>query len=333
MYQGTIDIAVYPVVPAHLEDILRREKKSIRAFNQVFSFTSMGVRLNEGIFRNGPSVFRICGELCHRIGHLLGRDGNARKFGSVSFLVAKSSVCFMLCQIYFSDEAMEYECRSSLLDGLRQDSIKEVQRILRRCNPYVGVYKGAYEVFKREKLANLCISINTDCTRMDVRRYNAPGSEDVAVIIPDGGTDEVVRLERDIVVRLQGGGLVRVDETWSCYEPLHYVLMFPFGTQGWGRGYKDSNGRKVTLMEYCQYRLAVRSLSFSVPHSYGRLFMQYVTDMWARLEQDRLRYFKTSGAQRKLRVELYQVSCVSVAAVMLNLCLRILGCSRRCWGK
>ena len=32
---------------------------------------------------------------------------------------------------------------------------------------------------------------------------------------------------RDIVLRAQTGSLQRISETASCYEPLHYVLMFP----------------------------------------------------------------------------------------------------------
>ena len=67
---------------------------------------------------------------------------------------------------------------------------------------------------------------------------------------------------------------------------------------------KATNGRTLTLAKYASFRLAVRKVNdgqLLQPHSYGRLFMQYMVDLWARIEQDRLNYFKTTEGKRKVR--------------------------------
>ena len=36
----------------------------------------------------------------------------------------------------------------------------------------------------------------------------------------------------DILLRAQTGSLQRINENASCYDPLHYLLTFPYGTPG-----------------------------------------------------------------------------------------------------
>ena len=55
-------------------------------------------------------------------------------------------------------------------------------------------------------------------------------------------------------------------------------------------------------MEYYSYRLMVRS-AVSYLHLYGRLYHQYLADMYAKVEQLRLNYIKCN--QQKIRVDLY----------------------------
>ena len=55
--------------------------KNIRQYNCLFTFTSMGANidrsLNDG---RGPSIYRISGQVHHRIGSLLPPDGSPPKF-------------------------------------------------------------------------------------------------------------------------------------------------------------------------------------------------------------------------------------------------------------
>ena len=70
------------------------------------------------------------------------------------------------------------------------------------------------------------------------RRYNlAEGLKEVQVLIPDGEGDKPP--DRDIVLKPRGGNddLQYIPETHRSYDPLHYTLFFPEGSEeGWNLG-------------------------------------------------------------------------------------------------
>ena len=54
---------------------------NIRAYNMMFSFTSMGGKIDTKINNgNGPYVYRLYGQNYHRIGSLLPEEGSTPKF-------------------------------------------------------------------------------------------------------------------------------------------------------------------------------------------------------------------------------------------------------------
>jgi hypothetical protein len=65
-----------------------------------------------------------------------------------------------------------------------------------------------------------------------------PIASEVAAIIPDISPDWHQRTFRDMILQLCNAnpgtlGLERVDPSHAAYLPLHYVLLFPYGDQGW----------------------------------------------------------------------------------------------------
>ena len=135
----------------------------------------------------------------------------------------------------------------------------------------------------------------------DPRRYNAPTAPEVAVIMPGDGYSEGVA-SRDIVLHARTGGLQRITEGNCAYDSLHYVPLFPSGDNGWHLKIAHSRGKgDVTALEYYSSRLMVRS-DLSNLHMCGRLFHQYLVDMFAKVEQQRLNYIKCN--QQKIRVDL-----------------------------
>jgi len=60
----------------------------------------------------------------------------------------------------------------------------------------------------------------------------------------------------------------------------------------------------LTALEFYNYRLRLRDRDFSLLHSAGRLFQQYVVDMYAKIEQMNLNY--VSYNQKQLRADCYQ---------------------------
>ena len=83
------------------------------------------------------------------------------------------------------------------------------------------------------------------------------------------------------------------------YDPLMYVLMFPYGDKGWEQDYKSGN-KKYTAREYYKYRLTTYGgNTFNTIHQMGRLFQQYVVDIYVKIEDGRLKFIR--GNQSKLR--------------------------------
>jgi len=103
---------------------------------------------------------------------------------------------------------------------------------------------------------------------------------------------------RDIILTTSDNRLQRLKIADPKYEPLQYVLMMPRGTNGWTTMrslHPDFGDRKVTLLQYMQYRLGVRPVPGQAlnPQHFCRLFGQYLVDNWSRTEEDRLNYIRT----------------------------------------
>ena len=147
----------------------------------------------------------------------------------------------------------------------------------------------------------------------DARRYNLPTVEEIAAVVPGDGSENV-RAHRDIILRLQGGGLRRISNLHPSYLPLHYVLFFPHGEEGWHldiplqlpNGNAPHRSKKVTQLLWYAYRLHIRPSEIEPQNLFkgGRLFQQFTCDGWASIEQCNLTW--AANNQKKLRADLYQ---------------------------
>ena len=75
---GQVSLPLLPPTPQFLESLLpnRHFLDSIRVYNSMFSFTSMGGRIDNSVNDGrSPYVFRINGSNHHKIGSLLPRSG------------------------------------------------------------------------------------------------------------------------------------------------------------------------------------------------------------------------------------------------------------------
>ena len=100
--------------------------------------------------------------------------------------------------------------------------------------------------------------------------------------------------------------MTHIDQYNSKYDPLHYVLPFIKGEQGYEFNIKQKNSEKnVSAMQYYSYYLQIRDLDKITINKFGRLFQQYTVDMYSKIELQRLLYFKSSEGQKKIRSELY----------------------------
>ncbi len=263
-------------------------RKNIRNINCAFSMSSIGV--NQQTFSSyGPYVFKICGMIHHRIGQL-GHENNTPKFA----------------QIYIYDSEQQQNFRSNL-NGLNteygNEIIRELQMWLINNNVLVKQFKNAYEISKEKEIAEVSIILRADIRPSDAhtRTYNAPTTNEISIIIPETGNENV--FNRDIVLSTREGKLMHIHETHAMYDPLQYVLFHPYGTIGWNLQCRKSNGKVVTALDFYNYRLMVRKNEFNILHYGGRLFQQYVVDQYAKIDQCRLNFLKHN--QKKIRADLY----------------------------
>ena len=115
-----------------------------------------------------------------------------------------------------------------------------------------------------------------------------------------------------------GHTLMRIETIHPIYDPLMYVLMFPFGDKDFSPDAHPLTKKPsecCSAMQYYKYRLMPQSgATFNTIHRLGRLFQQYVVDMYAKIEFSRLQYLRFNQSQ--LRADLYQG--LADAAVVSN---------------
>lgn len=89
--QGKISLPLLKDPPIFLRDLLENKHpkskaflEDIRAYNSMFSFTSMGGKIDKTINNGaGPYVYRMYGQNFHMIGSLLPMEGNTPKFSQL----------------------------------------------------------------------------------------------------------------------------------------------------------------------------------------------------------------------------------------------------------
>ena len=165
----------------------------------------------------GIYTFRIQGQLCHLIGSLLPSPGRQPAFSQI--------------YMYNSDPMEQAQYRiSHHHDLLDVNIVLLLQAMLHQYNPYIKTFLTARERLNQN--ANISLRLKmVDLPHYDSRRYNRPTVNEIAVIMVGSGEEATVG--RDIVLQARSNRLQRIRETHSSYNPLRYLLLFPFGEQGW----------------------------------------------------------------------------------------------------
>ncbi|XP_074305872.1 uncharacterized protein LOC141641094 [Silene latifolia] len=276
--------------------------ENIRAYNAMFSFTSMGGKIDHSVNQGrGPYTFRMRGQNIHRIRSLLPSAGTMPKF----------------CQLYIYDTEEEVENRKTALsqntpNRFDDDLIESLQKMVDEKNPVAKNFRMA-----RDRLSSnedVEVSIRLISRRdTDERTYNCPTASEVAALI-EGDLDPNMD-KRDIIVQKSCGRLQRISELHPSYMALKYPLLFPCGEDGYRLGIlhgeslgisQSENPRdKLTLREWFAFRIQDRPLSMEYPILLlaRRLFQQFLVDGYTTVEAHRLLFVRFK--QDLLRVENY----------------------------
>ncbi|KAJ7164034.1 hypothetical protein C8R43DRAFT_827356, partial [Mycena crocata] len=216
---GKVELNPLKDIPADLDKLFKDDttqakefRKNIAQYNTALSFTSLGVQEDRSINNGGgPPIFRIHGDLCHRIGTLLPSEGQRPTYA----------------QLYIYEPRAALDHRMNNNSNLRRDTMEILQRVVRDNHQYAPLFRHSYEALANEA-DNVSVSLRV-APGVHARRGNLPTADEVAVILPNQqGTEP-----RDIILRRRNGALIRISELHPAYTPLYYVLLFPSGENGW----------------------------------------------------------------------------------------------------
>lgn len=268
----------------------------IRSYNSAFAMISSEAKVSDTMLQ-GIYHFKIHDIFYHRTGPMAVGYGFAPRYAQLYFYDVDTAVNMRM------REQSNQQCDGRLM--------REIAVQLEGNNPFVRSFHTMHEYCERvenvQREVCMVIKVNRD---FDIRRYNDAVQTDVAVIF--NTIDGEPPFERNMVAFPKVNGTVRnVSVLDSSLDPLAYPLLFPNGDTGWhvnmihnipSMSTAAAPRTKVTMLQYAAYRLANRN-NFSLLHHSQKLFLQWVVDMYVRIEGTRLHFIKQN--QANLRSEIY----------------------------
>ena len=291
---GKIKLPPLPDPPEMLHSLLvddsyvaKHFQQNIRRYNACFAMTSFGAtkKIREPGYM---PTFKIQGQVYHRIGGLNPAENEDPKY----------------LQLYFVNDfqqQLKQRCKNDSI--VREDLILSLQEMLHKENNYVKSFKMAMEIITTE--LSLKITADRIPNIEHEGRFNIPVSSEVAVIMTGERCES-----RDIVLNLRDNTLRRISETHRSYDALQYPLLFWKGEDGYHFELKQINSdtgslssKKISAMNFYAFRIMVRPEEFNIILRGRELFHQFLVDVYAKIETERLRYIQLN--QRKLRAADY----------------------------
>lgn len=262
---------------------------NIRKYNGSFQMTSFGAKK---VFEGGfMPTFKVQGQVYHMVGSLLPLQEKPQ------FL-----------QIYFVGEPeREADLRCQNFPDIKQGLVKQLQRMLHEVNKYVKELKTTIDRMPQEcESFQVVIHAEKAPARAHAGRFNAPACGEVALVIVGQQFEK-----RDIILQSHDNKLHRISELHRSYDALQYPLMFCRGEDGYSIDLPlrhpitkhPLQDKTVSAACYYAYRIMIRSNENNEIHQYHSLFSQYLVDMYAKVETERLNYIRKH--QKELRSDNY----------------------------
>ena len=184
--------------------------------------------------------------------------------------------------------------------GIIRSIMKKLQELLKQINPYVKDFIHICEIPETELMEmKLVISAEARPAGEHERRYNKQDSLTEVSILTNSHP-------HDLVLRKRGGGLTFVSDLNPSAQPLHFTLVFPWGTKGWDRGATHANGstKRITTREFFCFHIQVRNKNTDYIPKMGRLLQEYLCYAQVTNENQKLNYLRME--QKSLRADKYK---------------------------
>ena len=302
---GQVLLETFPDPPPLLRSLWKANtpearlfRENSRPFNNALALASL--KVNERKFRGSayaPSVvFEGKVQIIH--GPLMAEENEQPRFA----------------QIYIHDPSTQHTVRvnnMNLPESLSKkqtesisNTMKKLQNLMIEVNPFVKDFLHVCEISDEDiKDGKLVISCKARPDGEHERRYNKQESLAEVSVLTNSESG-------DLVLRKRGGGLQTISDLNPSCQPLHFTLLFPYGTKGYneadkkkGKDGSDSN-RRVTPREFFAFHLNMREYYSDFLFRGGRLFQEYLCIAFATMESQRLKYIKFN--QKALRADSYK---------------------------
>jgi hypothetical protein len=260
--------------------------------------------MNDG---RGPPVFKICGQIHHRIGSLLPPEGQNPQF----------------IQLYVYDTSNEIQNRLAALhrDDRREADldpaiIQSLADMLDGHNSLAQQFRMARDRLAQNDAEEFVIHI-VGPRDGDPPQYSLPATNQLAMLVVGDFTPEAY--ERDIIIQREAGGLEQISALHPAFMALQYPLLFPYAEAGWQPGVLYTGAApatenahvRVTMQDYYCYMFHYRKNEPNPYLCYGALSSQAKVDARACVDENRLRYIVQKQAD--IRMESIQGICDAIS--------------------
>ncbi|XP_018631435.1 uncharacterized protein [Nicotiana tomentosiformis] len=187
----------------------------LRLYNNMFAFTSLGVNYDKVLAKRnqGIYIFRVQGQMYHFINELVPTNWRSRNL-----------------QLYFYDENAEILNRMASSDILRQLIVEKLMNIL-KINPYCIFLKSLIHI---PELSNFYIALRCG-SGLYQRVYNLPIVSEVAALWLEQETNNNSSAPH-IRIYTHSNKSQLVNYYYGFYDPLQYLLLFPYDQNNWHCG-------------------------------------------------------------------------------------------------
>lgn len=285
----------------------------------MFSMTSMGAKVIESINDGrGPYVFKISGQVCHRIGSLMPSEGRRPEYAQLYIYDTEHEIRNRINITSSSDNSSTRRLSSHPSFSANEGIVQSLISMFDTYNPIVKLFRTARERLTPDAPDQFFIRLfGKPDAHGDI--YSAPiTSEVVGLVVGDIGSTDV---GRDIIIDSRSSGLQQINEKHCKFMAMQYPLLFPYGESGYHEDLAycltpQSQGmhrRKATMLEYYTYRLHDRANDFNTPLRARRLTQAYVVDSYCCVEEYRIAFYHKRSFQKKYRSSPYNTLANSVS--------------------
>ncbi|CAN7011743.1 unnamed protein product, partial [Brassica oleracea var. botrytis] len=247
------------------------------------------------VHASGPYTIRIQGQIHHRIGLLIPRQGRPPEY----------------LQLYIFDTGNEVGNRlnamgkTSTEGNLDEATLERLIEMIDKHNCLAKIFRRARDYYESNG-TEFNIKLLSD--KGKGKEYDLPSTSEVAGLIV-GDISSTIGV-RDIVVQFQSDTLQQIRDDHPLYMTHQYPLLFSYSEYGFHPEMPlhletgTSKTRQfLTIRQYYAAQIHTRLNQGTTLVKGGHLLNQYVVDVFTAIEEDRLRWARNN--QDVLRAELY----------------------------